>query len=117
MPFLQGDTVRECRCSKSLCRYTLLRGYEQEVTHSKHVISRGDVNSDATIQEEETADQRKTVGGGQVLFQMVKLMEIPRHRAAVHLRQFNTGDHICHHGDQHHHCWRFLPVCTLTSQS
>lgn len=73
---------------------------QHEGTHCEYVISQGGVDGDAAVQEQETADQRKTVGGGRVLLQTLKLMEIPGNRAAVHLQQVNTGHHICHHGDQ-----------------
>lgn len=76
-----------------------MRGREQEVTHGEHVIRRGGVDGDAAVQEQETADQRKTVSGGRVLLQTLKLMEIPGNGAAVHLQQVDTGNRICHHGD------------------
>lgn len=73
-------------------------GPGQEGTHSEHVIRWTGVDRDAAVQEQETADQRKS-GGGRALLQTIKLMEVPGNRAAVHLQQVNR-ETTRYHGDR-----------------
>lgn len=72
-----------------LCYNLRKTGHQEgsEVTHGEHVTSWGAVDRDAAVQKQEAADGGKSVSGGRVVLQTLKLVEIPGKPAVVHLHR------------------------------